>query len=291
MVSSGGYISISDLAEAFNVQIYGRPLIVEGLIARPIKSDKSESAEKSWKVFFDTERYGVSTEGVSNDCEATPIPERLRFTLAHEIAHTLSFRADDFGIDSTSKRGSKDTVSQLEAEANFMAPLLLVSEKYLDFYISAISEFGINELIELKSKMALSREVLISKLASLRQRDTIGLLNRNLIRGTILGIGVWKSTTNAQLMGWPLLLNFENSLIPEFIHRIRNGNVCNLTEILPFMSSPAERDVWKFENDYKCGTQKNPSLESSTFTMEIETVSKKKGNTFFFKLAPTLQAE
>ena len=282
------FIRVSDLAHAFRVDIEARPLLVEGLIARP-KSTTTNTGEKTrWKILIDEDLFAVETAEIYAESASAPLPERLRFTIAHELAHTLTFRADDLSLDLGGARGSGEAlVDKLESEANTLAPLLLVSDDSLASESKQQSPFNLRRLLYARARWAISRTVLVSRFNILRRHDPLGLYTTRAFSRMLLGVGEWKNSTNATLLSWPLFVNFGDHLLPEFASRLINRASCSLDEIVESATGPLSGDnVDVFTATCLAGTPRNPASEKVKFSVEIEKVEQKSGNQFLFRVVP-----
>ena len=142
-------------------------------------------------------------------------------------------------------------------------------------------------IIDLRSRFVVSREVLISRLYALKSYDREGLLNTHILRDRIVGVGVWRNGDSAQLIGWPMLVNFGNNLVPEFIYKSLAGECVNLSELLSFEFGIQGGDEFSIDSEFRCGTQSNPSVESLRFHVEFESVPRRAGNSFMYVISPS----
>src|SRR3954467_9480840 len=90
-----GFVSIRRLLERFNVAIYIRPLLVEGML---VSLPEPNSARTRLTVLVDSETFRVTNKEIAAEDEADPLPTRFRTTVAHELLHSLAFRPDYFGL-------------------------------------------------------------------------------------------------------------------------------------------------------------------------------------------------
>src|ERR1700686_3755132 len=125
-VDGDGFVPIHKLLKRFHAQVVIRPLLVEGMLAT------QPGSQSEWVVLVDREVYGATKADVENEDANRPLPSRLRFTLAHELVHSLAFRASEFGIHLRSSIKTQDAkasvVEAIEKITDSLAPLLLLSE-------------------------------------------------------------------------------------------------------------------------------------------------------------------
>jgi len=194
--SPDGFVPLYRLAKEFMAEVQFRPLLVEGMIATP-KPNAAGEVSRVWKVLLDSETYPVSEKMYLDESSSRPLTARLRFTVAHELAHSLSFRPNEFGFqlakDYEGIEDKRALVDLLEREANKLAPLMLVSEAALKNECAKNPEgFTMAQICAARKAWAVSREVFVRRLALLSLTDAAGLGLANCLRNIGIGMGEWR---------------------------------------------------------------------------------------------------
>jgi hypothetical protein len=176
-----------------------------------IQSGKGQLPE--WMVLIDSERYPGLESSISQESVSQPLPATFRFTVAHELAHSLAFRSGEFGVsfDGVSEGPESRTalVKAIEEETDRLAPLLLCSERVIIAELRGLKgPLDLGYVTRLLRQSGMSREVFINRLALSRALDRDSLWQRPHLREFGLAIGVWDESGKAALRRWPVLLNF-----------------------------------------------------------------------------------
>ena len=289
-----GFVSIRKLSEAFNAEIECRPLLVEGMIAKPKNLLNADGSRSKWKILIDSEKLDVNSEKIESESSVSPLPERVRFTVAHELAHTLAFRSSEFGVElevrKAGKQSNDDFIEALEEETNTLTPLLLVPDEAL-LKICAEESGGLSlpSIVRARQRWGVSRNVLVSRLNLLAVTDESHLRSRNSLSEMIVGMGEWRNSESASLYSWPIHSNFGNTLIPEFITRLRNKGACALSEVAPLDSVVERGDgTLEFIGEFRVGTSMQPSLEEALVKFTFENVTRRAGQTFLYLIKPAV---
>jgi hypothetical protein len=260
------------------------------MIARPKEVADAGGARNRWKVLVDSEEFGVSADRVESETFENPLPERLRFTVAHELAHTLAFRASEFGVELDRKQHRQSLASlveDLESETNKLAPLLLVSDAaLLEKCSNRSSGVDLSALVDAREGWAVSRSVLVSRLNLLNVVDVLHLRTRQCLSNIIVGVGEWKSGSSAILRDWPVFINFGGNLVPEFVLRLRSKIAGSLDEILGQEAVLNERGVNQSVLETLVGTSLNPSLEMGKIRFFFEETPRRAGQSFLYMVKP-----
>lgn len=292
LADGDGFVSARKLAARFDADLILRPLLVEGMLAsiEPATVNPQNGTTHQWAVFLDSETYSNVTDGdVQHEGAHAPLPPRMRNTIAHELAHSLAFRSAEFGVeftrrDKNSGKSLSDIVETIERETEKLSPLLLIPEQFLDsvfpFNKKAIS---ISELHMAYQRMGVSRYVLINRFNLLRLFDKKNLLNRPCLTRLAIGIGKWVTESEAHLENWPLYVNFERNIVPEFLLTLRNGQLPPINKIFSDPSfSLCGGESHEVESTVPAGTPRNPRCEKLKIRFSVEPSSRKKGSTFLF---------
>lgn len=211
-----GFVPVRRLLERFHTELRFRPLLVEGMIG---STHLAGEHTPQWTVLIDSERYPNFERLIVQESIAEPLPSRFRFTVAHELAHSLAFRTGEFGVTletASDERESKASfVRAIEEEADSLAPLLLCAERVITTQLQQLTgPLEISLLASLRRQSGMSQEVLLNRLALSRVMNRSGLWQRPHLREFGIAIGVWDSSGTVTLRRWPLFLNF-NRLTPK----------------------------------------------------------------------------
>lgn len=294
VADEGGFVPIRDLLRRFQVQLIVRPLLVEGMLAT-VDSVGDAARSSQWAVLVDSEMHALSDESIRSESSERPLHVRARNTIAHELAHSLAFRASEFGIGTVTSgraKASADLVKVIERETERLSPLLLVTEKGLKQFVSASSRrISAAEITALRERLGVSREVFVSRLQMLRSNDETGLLEHTHFRNVAVGIADWTGQ-GAVLRSWPLLVNFDRNVVPDFLLQIlrqersragdldidRSSSLCNGSES---------------EVTFECNGRSRGALtpERMAISVDVETRERSSQSSIFVirkvELAPT----
>lgn len=120
----------------------------------------------------------------ASETKARPLPPRLRFSLAHEIAHTLFYDLGE-GAPIIAKKfrsgGGRTALEHLERSCNRIAAHLLLPTPMLAKSIRALKNYEPESFLELAGQAGVSVEVLVRRLA-----DQSSLLSGRYFRGCIV---------------------------------------------------------------------------------------------------------
>lgn len=120
----------------------------------------------------------------ANESKDHPLPPRLRFSLAHEIAHTLFYDLGE-GSPAIGKKfrsgGGRTALEHLERSCNKLAAHLLLPTPMLAKSIRALRNYEPESFLELARKAGVSIEVLVRRLS-----DQSSLLSGRYFRGCIV---------------------------------------------------------------------------------------------------------
>ncbi len=281
VADSDGFVSVRDLLERFRTSLRLRPLLVEGMIG---SVDSADGQLAHWTILVDSERYpdvGVLIDGESI---TKPLPARFRFTVAHELAHSLAFRTSEFGVhlEGVSNRpGNKSAlVETIEKETDNLAPLLLCPERVLTNHLRGLTgPLDVNSLAKIRRECGISREVLLNRLALSRAFDRTGLWQRPHLREMGLAIGEWNSSDGATLRRWPVFLNFSR-LVPKGLLTLREQNNVPLEVAFGQDSARGIRNGIEVVTSSPAGTVTAPEVDQLTLEISAEEVKRAPGSSF-----------
>ena len=287
-----GFVAVRELAARFNAELVLRPLLVEGMLASvepSVLSSINDGDGHQWVIFVDSETYANVTEGdIRNEGAKTPLPYRMRNTVAHELVHSFAFRYTEFGVQLTrhakSEKHQRDFIAALESETEKLSPLLLIPTKYLDCQFPRNkTDISIQDLQTIRRRMGVSRYVLVNRFNLLNLADKKNLLDRPGFRNLAVGIGEWSNSDEASFKAWPLFVNFDRNIAPEFLIKLQKDKLASLTGIFtdPLFCLCGGNECVS-ETTLRGGTFETPSAEEMKIACFVEPCARKKGAEFFF---------
>jgi IrrE N-terminal-like domain len=237
-----GFVPIRALAKRFRAKIILRPLLVEAMLAShhgPVETDEP-IRNSEWLVLLDNEQYPFTNQDIEREGSSRPLTARLRNTVAHELAHSLIFRAEEFGfnIQLTPKKREdrKSFLKRIEREAEQLSPLMLIPQSRIAT-LSRRPSLELSDLENLADQCGASREVLINRLGLLSTFDPETIHLNSGLRNVAVGLGEWINRSEASLNTWPLFINFDDGRLPEFLSKLRNHE-------LPLRDVTVDGDFW-----------------------------------------------
>lgn len=224
-----GFVSIRSLLKRFQASLNIRPLLVEGMLVSKQTSSNKENSSSKWIVFIDHDTYPVDESDVLKESWGNPLPQRMRFTVAHELAHSLAFRPTEYGLrlnkSFMSQKGQLQLAVIIERETDRLSPLLLWPEKTIDKLTKEVnSSLTVEMLTDFSKNFGLSRYALINRFNLLKKEGAHDLIQRPAFRNMAIGIGKWISSSRAVFLNWPLFHNFDRGFLPEFLIKIKKEN-------------------------------------------------------------------
>lgn len=275
-----GFVSIRRLLERFRTNLRMRPLLVEGMIG----SMHSVDGQPQWTILVDSERYPDVGTSIDGESAAKPLTARFRFTVAHELAHSLAFRTSEFGVKlegvSDKPESKSALVQEIEREADHLAPLLLCAEQVLTDRLRRLTgPIDLPFVTKLRRDCGISREVLLNRLALSRAMDRTGLWQRPHLREFGLAIGEWNSPAEATFRRWPLFLNFSR-LVPKGLLTVTEQNK------VPFEVAFGEGSLALVTNGTDlllttpAGTATSPEVDKMPIEIAAEDVKRAPGSMF-----------
>jgi hypothetical protein len=275
-----GYVAVRNLLRRFNARLIIRPLLVEGMLAI------QPAAQSEWAVLVDSETYGITDADVERECLEYPLPGRLRFTIAHELAHSLAFRPSEFGIKLdrlVNTDGAKDAVVRaIEGITDRLTPLLLLSESALIRFFKADGvRTSASDIAHLRRISGVSRRTLIGRLRALSQVQA-DKVSRYSLHNLAICIGEWTGQ-NAVIRKSPVFARFHRNVFPEFLLNLANQDRLPAYEAFPGGSSFAAcgGDLDEIQCVVPAGSPGAPGAESMTVDCSLETTERAVGTEFF----------
>jgi hypothetical protein len=225
-----GFLPVRSLAEHFSIGVIFRPLLVEAMLASVPASDK---VGPQWLVLVDTDRFATGQVEYEKESAERTLPSRLRNTIAHEILHSLSFRATEsdfqFRMAKRSGENHESFVKRIERETEDLSPLLLIPEKRL-LRLAHGSKIELQDILDLQHQCAATRDVLVNRFRIWKRDDVNGNLFGGAVENIGLGIGFWQAG-NAFLSGFPVFVNFRNNYLPHLFTQLLSKKQIEVKEI------------------------------------------------------------
>lgn len=288
LANESGFVAIRDLLDRFHTEILIRPLLVEGMLASIEDKGSGEAGTHHWAVLVDSETYPVTEADIARETSDRPLPARLRNTVAHELVHSLAFRPSEFGIKLQVADGGAeskyDLVRSIEQATESLSPLLLLPEKALSKLLRGRStQVSVEELDALREELAISRPLLISRLAQLSANQGDGMRDLPALRNMGIGIGEWTRDGTAVLRSWPLYINFDNNIAPAVFRKLRHQDRLSAASVFPdnsFALSGGVQCATQFVSD--AGLLDNPASEKIPVICSISKSRKSIGSSFLY---------
>lgn len=270
-----GFVALHRLATLLRADIEFRPLLVEAVIAAPTGPDK-------WKVLVDSETHPDGARLFPAESPQAPLSPRLRNTLAHELLHTLSFRAEEFGfrLELSGKETRAEAVKRLERETEGFSPFLVLPQKIIETELEA-RELSLEVLVDWRRRWVVSREVLVARLGLFQSLPEFRLRYHANVTNVAVCLAEWVNDESAALLEWPVHFNFLDGIVPEFIWQLKSKGKPQLRELFPdseFLLNGGSKLT--AQSTLPAGTAANPRADKLNVVTEIESVPRKKGETF-----------
>jgi hypothetical protein len=287
---TNGFVSVRSLLERFQTKLIARPLLVEAMIAN---MPSAESEGSRWAVLVDSERYPISQLDIDRESFSQTLPVRFRFTVAHELAHSVSFRPTEFGMQgryAKSKGASRrDVVEAVEYETDRVAPLLLLPDATVRKCLAGRQPLDARDLKLLCENFGVSRHALINRLALLLRssdtRETEALANVG------IGLGEWDNQGRARLRKWPLFVNFHNQIVPSLFAQLARQDYLAVDSVIDDKSFTLCGGINScVELTCEAGLPGLKADEKMDVRMTAETSTKRPGTRFLFALSKRRQS-
>lgn len=209
-------IPLRSLAERRRVtSVDFRPLLVDAMLT---------THPTGFRIIFNSGDYSPSElqEQFSSESLNRLLPARVRFSLAHEIAHTLFYDLTE-GRPRVAKElrsgGGLTSLENLERTCNKLAAQLLMPTPMLKASLRSFKAISPASLLELALRAGVSVEALVHRLS-----DETSLLYDTYFRGCIVVIREAERETTVVAIARPARLNLAKGLL-----LIRTGEQWQLT--------------------------------------------------------------
>lgn len=220
VANANGFVSVSSLLDHFSLKIEFRPLLVEAMLAQDYNDEKGFY----WRVFVNSDMW----PNISVDSETTqsPLPVRLRNTIAHELAHVLQFKVSASGFQYRMRRKNSvgREIKRIENETEKLSQFLLISDGAIKRFLEDPDAITIDALDRLCFQLAVSKELLVNRLNLLKgqQGSLVDILYKQ--RATDIAIGICQSVSGKGIQlkrSSRFFLNFSDNLYPDFMRALK----------------------------------------------------------------------
>lgn len=278
-----GFVPVRGLLERFHANLEIRPLLVEGMLASVPNSGNGST----WLVLVDKDTYDLREADVRAESSDHPLPHRLRNTIAHELVHSLAFRPAEFGLrlreQVDTDKSRLELVDDIERLTEQLSPLLLWPDKALAKAIASKAHaLSVDDLLQVQRSMGISRYVLVSRLGFLRPTDENSFLFSKALRNLAVGIGEWGNGKVASVKSWPLFRNFDDNIVPSFIHKLAGQERLWADTVFPEAFSMCGGGCTSYETPLSAGTRDALSEHGMRVELCAEDREKQPGREFLF---------
>jgi hypothetical protein len=286
-----GFVSVRSLLERFQTKFVSRPLLVEAMIASVARQNDGSQ----WAVLVDSERYPISEADIESESFSQPLPVRFRFTVAHELAHSVSFRPTEFrmqGLYAKSKGATRqEIVEAVEKETDRAAPLLLLPDAAIRKYLAGRRALDAADLKELCDKFGVSRYALINRLSLLlHPAGQSGVRESEALENLGIGLGEWDDHGRARLRKWPLCINFHNQIVPSLFAQLARQDYLAADSVIDDKSFALCGGINpSIELTCQAGLPGMKADERMDVRISAEASSKRPGSRFLFALSKRLE--
>jgi hypothetical protein len=282
-----GFVAIRVLLQRFGAELVIRPLLVEGMLAKR-SAAVPEKGHRQWLVLIDSVKWPFTQDAVAAESVERPLPERARFTIAHELTHSLAYRSTEFGTElqlaAAKNQTSNEFVEKVEDLTDGLVPLLLWPESRVEAFLQEPGfPLSIDRLVAIRHQQGISRPVMIYRLRRMIERRRGGAIEQPANRNVGIGIGEWQSASKAILRKKPTFVHFDQNILPEVFLRLRKEDRLPASSVFAdknFALCGGNALVTTF--DCKSGVDEADSKLPMSVEVTVESGSRKPGATFFF---------
>lgn len=151
-------IALKHIASARHVRkVIFRPLLVDGCLT--VVNEGFKIYVRCKKEHSDEMRARFESER-----ELGPLPQRMRFTVAHEIAHTLFYRIEQGRPTHPLSITNQKRLGAIERTCNKVAARILLPTELLRSELRSLDPFAPNDLRRLAEKTAVSGPMLVNRI-------------------------------------------------------------------------------------------------------------------------------
>lgn len=271
---ASGFVALSSLAREVQAEVKFRPLLVEGVAAQP------KSKDGRWLILIDSETHGVSDEMFAKEDAHHPLGPRVRNTVAHELAHALGPRCEEF-MDG-SEKSRRELVAIIERETEQLSPILLIPAKAIESLLETKTDaFDVNKLVNARDGLGVSARVFVKRLELLSQDNESPLRHHPHLNNIVIGSGEWINSSSAELH--PMPFRGVTGLLPEFVASLRSNRKVVIGDNFPDAdfylnggsNATSRATVW-------LGTSAQPRSEKAEVEITVETTQRKAAVSFLW---------
>jgi hypothetical protein len=255
IVDRHGFVSVDRLLERFNAQCIFRPLLVTAAIS------KHPDEAFTWAVLVDNESLH---QAGGPDVFGSPWENRVRFSIAHELAHTIAFEESIAGLTldwiPPKGRDLEELLKKIEYQTNLVTPNLLIPQETL-FTIGM--QLNPNELSVLCKNLGVSKRTLVYRFITEAFSDVEHQF-RESVRNRAIGV-----LNRGKILRSPLFMLFEDNLVPFVFKKVVDDNLS--VDLLEFIESNLVEkysEGWIIEAI--AGTSLNPEIGRFRLKVHIE---------------------
>jgi hypothetical protein len=273
-VDDTGFIPIRELTQRCEAKIQLRPLLVEAIVAR----SKSVGI-KEWMILLDSERFGDVAQEIEDENATRPLPNRLRNTVAHELAHVIWFNV--CGIEPIEKKKA-DEVQNVEHQIESLSPCLLLPYSKLKETLSR--EISVDTLTELRNRAGLSSEAFVQRIKMLRFHDPDSINVGRCLENTAIGVGSWKNSKNTTLQLTPIFSRFSH-LAPSLLLQHQSTGIFTVSDAFQepdFYLNGGSVPITNAE--ISVGTTREPYIEKQRAQLSVEPINKQQSGKYLWTL-------
>ena len=285
------------LLQRFRATVEPRPLLVEGMLASESTDESGMGNASRWIVLVDQETYPITEDDVAHESPDKPLPERLRNTIAHELAHSIAFRPNEFHVElelGTSDQSKSALVEEIERETERLSPLLLWPENSISATLLSRSKpFEACDLAVLRRKLGISRYVLINRLRMIPAAGGAGFRQCRGLRNLAIVLGEWLDAECAVLRKWPIFANFDRQILPQFLLKV----MFDVTDRSPASEMFNDRDFvlsggscFKTAFETRGGVEAASDAEPMHVKVSVEETSRRPGTRFLIAVTGEIAA-
>jgi hypothetical protein len=289
---TNGFVSVRSLLERFQTELITRPLLVEAMIA---SMPSAQNDGSRWTILVDSERYPISQLEIEQESFSQTLPVRFRFTVAHELAHSVSFRPTEFGMHGRYAKGQgasrRKIVEAVEQETDRVASLLLLPDASVRKYLAGRQPLDAPDLKVICDNFGVSRHALINRLALLlRATDPSETRETEALANVGIGLGEWDNQGRARLRKWPLFVNFHNQIVPTLFTQLARQDYLAVDSLIADKSFALCGGINSWvELTCEAGLPGLKADEKMDVRITAEKSSKRPGSRFLFALSKRRQ--
>jgi hypothetical protein len=290
-VDEHGFVAVRSLLKRFDAELLLRPMLVEAMLCKAAEAEMADakSNHSRWRLLVDSETYAVPLAAVDEEREGATLPVRFRNTIAHELTHSLAFRAKEFGVELTlPTKAPNETpagfVAAIERATEQMSPLLLVPDASIErWFPASLQVLSIDHLTKFRRAVGISRHVLVQRLNLLSSYGNHLFFNRGCFSNVAVGVGNWTRDRVPMLHAWPLFAKFDRNELPTLLHALRRAKSVTAASLVSdpdFVLNGGLQTAALIEATF--GARGNSAEPPAMFELSVEARRAQGGSTFLY---------